>query len=151
MLSPDPSFTDSGIGSVTKINYIADFELFKQMIISFADNSPEWWEMTKALWDSFVFATQTKKKSGANDPNLETIDIDGESDEAQINRRLKRLTLWKQSTPPTSLPPTGPASVNHVLDDKSDYDDIYNDEQEPDMVGSHSRCHPYYHTDSDQK
>jgi len=126
------------------------------MIISFAQNNPEWWEMTKALWDSFVFATQTKKKSNANDPNLETIDID-ESDEAQINRGLERLTLWKKNTGAPSLPPPGPATagpataVNHIPDDKSDYDDIYNDEPEPDMVSSRPQCRPRDNTDSDRQ
>jgi hypothetical protein len=114
MLSDDQQFTNGGIGAETQINWLSDFEFYKQYLINAQEKNPTWLKEVFSTWDAIVFP----QKAAASTEESEVIRLD---DGEEINQMLAQLRFESNAATVASLDNTAQNFGAETNDD----DDIY--------------------------
>lgn len=87
-LSPDKEFTNSGIGAVSGINYLHDFDFYKHWLIEAQTNTLKLIQQLLNAWDNEVFFYYNRRQNA--DEESEMIEVNNDTDMA---REMELLQL----------------------------------------------------------
>ncbi|KAJ3505988.1 hypothetical protein NLJ89_g7125 [Agrocybe chaxingu] len=120
-LSPDPAFRSNGIGSVTLIPYLTDFEYYKRWLVEAKHNplSADWFSGLISKWNLEVFSRHIRATGGDN-PDAEVVELDENTplnDGDAITRELDLFAALSLGNPPVPhRDHSSPAPLRHATD-----------------------------------
>jgi len=102
MASNDTEMNASGVGANSGINYLADFEAYKKIIICSRVQNPGWYKLLMATWNEKVFPKKRSPVQVGSEDDHDGLNPADEGAHNAVEDIFKRMAIANKGGLPTS-------------------------------------------------